>query len=71
MVQEPPAGRCARTTTVPDFLETREWPPLIELAQIDEKTWDVLTRGSPVRRTGLVGLRRIAHVGLTKPRGKT
>ncbi len=61
----------AKTTTIPDFLERREWPPLKELAQLDEKTWDVLTRGSPVRRTGLVSLRRIAHVGLTKPRGKT
>ncbi len=61
----------ARTTTIPDFLDMREWPPLKELAHLDEKTWDVLTRGSPVRRTGLVSLRRIAHVGLTKPRGKT
>ena len=61
----------ARTTTVAEFLEKREWPPLDQLAQIDEGAWDVLTRGSPVRRTGLVGLRRIAHVGLTKPRVKT
>jgi epoxyqueuosine reductase len=61
----------ARTTTVPDFLEKREWPPLDVLAQIGPGQWDVLTRGSPVRRTGLVHLRRIAHVGLTKPRAKT
>lgn len=61
----------ARQTTVPDFLAKREWPNLKKLAVIDEDDWDVLTRGSPVRRTGLVSLRRIAHVGLTKPRGKT
>jgi epoxyqueuosine reductase len=61
----------SKVTAIPDFLERRAWPPLKELAQLDLEAWDVLTRGSPVRRTGLVSLRRIAHVGLTKPRGKT
>lgn len=61
----------APLTTVEDFLRKREWPSLNELATISADQWDVLTRGSPVRRTGLDGLRRIAHVGLTKPRGKT
>jgi epoxyqueuosine reductase len=61
----------ATTTTTEDFLAKREWPSLKQLTVIREEDWDVLTRGSPVRRTGLVSLRRIAHVGLTKPRGKT
>lgn len=61
----------APRTNVADFLNKHEWPSLQELANISEYQWDVLTRGSPVRRTGLDGLRRIAHVGLTKPRGKT
>lgn len=61
----------APRTTVEDFLAKRDWPSLKELSTISESQWDVLTRGSPVRRTGLDGLRRIAHVGLTKPRGKT
>lgn len=61
----------ARTTEVQDFLAKREWPTLKQLTMISEEDWDVLTRGSPVRRTGLDSLRRIAHVGLTKPRGKT
>jgi epoxyqueuosine reductase len=61
----------APLTTVEDFLAKRHWPSLEQLANISEDQWDVLTRGSPVRRTGLDGLRRIAHVGLAKPRGKT
>jgi epoxyqueuosine reductase len=61
----------AQATTVPDFLERREWPSLKGLSELEQARWDVLTRGSPVRRTGLVHLRRIAHVGLAKPRGKT
>jgi len=61
----------APLTTVADFLQKRSWPSLEQLTQIDEKQWDVLTRGSPVRRTGLDSLRRIAHVGLTNTRGKT
>ena len=61
----------ARTTHVRDFLERREWPTLKQLIQLTPESWDVLTRGSPVRRTGLDSLRRNAHYGLAKPRGKT
>lgn len=61
----------AKTTSVPDFLQRREWPSLERLASLTEDEWEVLTRGSPVRRTGLVHLRRIAQLSLTRPRGKT
>ena len=61
----------AQRTTIEDFLQKRDWPALKKLASLDRQDWEVLTRGSPVRRTGLDSLRRNAHVGLTKPRGKT
>lgn len=51
-------------TTEPDFLAIREWPSLSELADLDEATWDLLTRGSAVRRAGLAGLRRNARLNL-------
>ena len=50
----------ARETSEPDFLARREWPGLVELAQISEPRWDELTRGSAVRRAGFEGLRRNA-----------
>ena len=51
----------AQTTTEPDFLNTRQWPTLVQLAQIQEPEWDELTQGSPVRRAGIEGLRRNAR----------
>ncbi len=45
-----------------DFLAKRDWPSLHDLASIGEEEWDRLTRGSPVRRTGLIGLRRNAAI---------
>lgn len=54
----------AATTTEPDFLKSRSWPTLIQLAQISEPDWDRLTQGSPVRRAGLVGIQRNAKANL-------
>lgn len=42
--------------THPD-LTSRNWPSLLELAQISYDEWDRLTQGSPVRRRGWQGLR--------------
>lgn len=50
----------AQTSQEPDFLQDRKWPSLIDLAQISERDWDELTRGSAVRRVGFEGLRRNA-----------
>lgn len=54
-----------RPATDPDLLARREWPSLVELAELSYEEWDVLTRGSAVRRTGWEGLRRNAHRNLT------
>jgi epoxyqueuosine reductase len=54
----------SRVTTEPDFLARRSWPSLIQLRQIEEPEWDELTQGSPVRRTGIEGLRRNAELNL-------
>jgi epoxyqueuosine reductase len=51
----------ARLTSEADFLRVREWPSLERLAVIGEQEWGELTRGSPVRRTGLEGIRRNAQ----------
>jgi epoxyqueuosine reductase len=57
-----------RDTTVPDFLVGAKWPTLVELARIGEQEWDELTRGSPVRRAKLAGLRRNARANLENVR---
>ncbi|HLK15753.1 MAG TPA: tRNA epoxyqueuosine(34) reductase QueG [Fimbriimonadaceae bacterium] len=54
----------ALDTVEPDFRATRTWPSLRELAQIREEAWDALTKGSPVRRVGLAGLRRNTQANL-------
>lgn len=54
----------APQTSEPGFLPGREWPNLERLAMIDEAAWDEATRGSPVRRAGLEGLRRNARANL-------
>lgn len=49
------------TTTVREFLDQREFPSLLELANLDEKSWDELTQGSAIRRAKSEGLRRNAR----------
>ena len=61
----------ARPTEVEDFRRLREWPSLKHLKVIEQDEWEILTRGSPVRRTGLEGLRRNARYCLANSRGKT
>lgn len=56
--------RRAAFTTERDFLARREWPSLERLAMIEEREWDLVTRGSAVRRAGLGGLRRNARAAL-------
>ena len=53
-----------RKTLVSDFLNGASWPNLVELARIGEQEWDLLTRGSPVRRAGVAGMRRNAAANL-------
>ena len=52
-----------------DFLRAQDWPDLKQLAQISRDEWDVLTRGSAVRRAGYDGLRRNARVNLQASSG--
>lgn len=54
----------ANLTREPDFLQAREWPGLVELARIQEQEWDVLSRGTPVRRAGYEGLIRNVRANL-------
>jgi epoxyqueuosine reductase len=54
----------AQGTSEPDFLKTRAWPNLEQLAQISHEDWDVLTQGSPVRRAGWDGIKRNAQINL-------
>jgi epoxyqueuosine reductase len=54
----------AAYTQEPDFLQTRDWPSLEEVAQLGDEPWDVLTRGSAIRRTGAAGIRRNATLNL-------
>jgi epoxyqueuosine reductase len=53
----------APVTSEEDFAR-RSWPLLVELAEISEEDWDRVTRGSPVRRAGVEGIRRNARVNL-------
>ncbi|MFN3729469.1 MAG: tRNA epoxyqueuosine(34) reductase QueG [Fimbriimonadaceae bacterium] len=54
----------AHDTRVADFRQVREWPSLVELAEISYERWDHLTRGSPVRRAGHAGIQRNAQINL-------
>jgi epoxyqueuosine reductase len=56
----------APVATESDFLAEREWPDLKRLATIGAEEWDVLTRGSAVRRAGLEGIRRNARINLRR-----
>ncbi len=51
-----------RVATEPDLLLSREWPSLEGIEGLSPEAWDVLTRGSPVRRAGLEGLKRNARI---------
>lgn len=48
----------AAVTDEADFVKRKSWPNLVELAQMGPADWDRITRGSPLRRAGLAGLRR-------------
>jgi epoxyqueuosine reductase len=52
----------APMATEPDFLTDRPWPSLEQIETLPEPDWDLLTRGSPVRRTGLEGIKRNARI---------
>lgn len=47
-----------------DFLRSKQWPDLENLAQISAEEWDRLSAGSAVRRAGLEGIRRNARASL-------
>jgi epoxyqueuosine reductase len=51
-------------TSEPDFLSVKQFPTLVELAQISNEDWDVLTQGSAMRRAGHEGLMRNANAAL-------
>ncbi len=48
-------------TTVEEFLRQKEFPTLVELANLSEGRWDEVTQGSPIRRAKAEGLRRNAR----------
>jgi epoxyqueuosine reductase len=56
----------AQVTTEPDFLTRRQWPDLVQLAQVEQAQWDMATQGSPVRRAGWTGLKRNAAANLAR-----
>jgi len=49
-----------QTTLAEGFLASRDWPSLEKLRVISDEEWNMLTRGSTVRRAGAEGLRRNA-----------
>ena len=59
----------ATITSEKDFLNVRTFPRIVELAQLSEEKWDELSSGSPVRRTGLDGIRRNARINLKNSKG--
>lgn len=54
-------------TSESEFLNVRQFPSLVELAQISHGDWDSLTQGSAMRRTGYEGLKRNA-IATTQPK---
>jgi epoxyqueuosine reductase len=54
----------AQATTEADFLNRSRMPDLATLANVDWGAWDEITRGSPIRRAGIEGLRRNARANL-------
>lgn len=58
------------TTSEPGFLATRDWPSLARLSMLPQVDWDILTRGSAVRRAGYDGIRRNASIGMRNTKGR-
>lgn len=56
-------------TSETNFATKRNWPTLKQLERLQSPEWDNLTRGSPVRRTGLEGLKRNAKLNLRAEKG--
>ncbi len=54
------------TTDVEDFQLQRQFPTLLELANISHADWDALTQGSAIRRTGYEGLKRNAKAAIER-----
>lgn len=54
----------ATLTSEADFLSRKNWPSLKELLVLNEQDWDELSQGSPIRRTGLAGIKRNAQINL-------
>lgn len=50
----------SQITQEPDF-QPRSWPTTEEILNLTEPEWDLLTAGSPVRRSGFEGLNRNAQ----------
>ena len=54
----------ANLTSETDFLSKKNWPSLKELIVLNEQDWNALSQGSPIRRTGLAGIKRNAQINL-------
>ncbi len=54
----------SQLATEPGFLDRRTWPGLENLSVISAEEWDLLTRGSAVRRAGHDGLKRNAAANI-------
>lgn len=59
----------ATATSEQDFLTRKAWPSLRELVVVNEQDWDRLSQGSPIRRTGLDGMKRNARINLQNETG--
>jgi len=57
------------TTRERDFIPVHKWPNLKELVVIEDEWWNELSTGSPIRRTGIEGLRRNALINLQNEKG--
>lgn len=57
----------ARLTTVEDFKHRTPVPPLQNILEEAESSWDEWTKGSPIRRAGHAGLKRNARAALEMP----
>ena len=68
-VERPSQPARGARATEPDLLAARDWPSLERIETLTEADWDLLTRGSPVRRAGLAGLRRNARINRANASG--
>lgn len=60
----------AELTDIEEF-SARTWPNRPTLAGLTEEAWEALSPGSPVRRTGLNGIRRNANANLKNVQRRT